>query len=144
MKKSLLNNDVFYTIVWTRIYQYDKYRIGGIPELPGIICLLQKIPNGSPKYLIFYSCWRDGLRNGIKNFLNPSLTRFPEIIKNIDEKTLLYKYTIIDSKSQDLKDVMFWLIKEYQPVFNSLVDFEDSKRYKNIYLKEMIIMDTEH
>ena len=36
-----------------------------------------------------------------------------------------------------MQDVMFWLIRTYKPEFNALEGFGDSKRYRNISIREM-------
>ncbi len=142
MEKNVIGEDVFFQIAWSPTNQFDKYRALGIPEMSGLICMLNKIENkADPEYLIFYSCWRDGLRKGLKDITDPDRKRFPDIIKCIEEDALLYKYTVIDSKIGDMNDIMYWLIREYAPILNNTVDFCDSKRYKHIYLKEFVMDD---
>ncbi|MDY6967106.1 MAG: hypothetical protein SVR08_00420 [Spirochaetota bacterium] len=143
MKKSILKDDVFYTVVWSPLIPYDKYRAGGIPEMPGLICLLQKNPHQNFEYLLFYSCWRDGLRMGLKNLLDPNYSIIPELIKTVIENKIVYKYSTIDSSPLDMKDIMYWMIKEYQPIYNNVMDYEDTKRYKNIYVREMLMEDND-
>jgi len=139
MKKEVQNDNVLYTIIWSKIYPYDKYRASMIlPEMPGLICLIGKAINMEPKCLLFYSCWRDGLRNGLRFFLNPLYTRLPEILKQIDVKNLYFKYSVIDTNFKDLKDIMYWLILQYEPSFNSIDLFDDSKRYAYINVREMV------
>ncbi|RPI95547.1 MAG: hypothetical protein EHM32_05550 [Spirochaetales bacterium] len=138
MKKSIVNEDVFYTIAWSRLIAYEKHSASRIlPEMPGILCLLEAVPRGAMRYLIFYGCWRDGLRMALKNFLDPDFTKFPDINAQLRGRTMQYKYTVVDSSMLDMQDVMFWLIRTYEPEFNALGGFEDSKRYKNISIREM-------
>ena len=142
MKKIIIDKDVFYSIEWSKIYEYDKYRARGIPELPGIICLLYKTPGDSVMPLLFYGCWRDGLRVGLRNTMDLSLSSIPEITKQIDKiKKIAFKYAIVDTTSKDMKDILYWLIKEYHPKYNNFEDFADSKRYKDVYLKETFPRD---
>ncbi len=138
MKKSVVNDDVFYTIAWSRLIAYEKHSASRIlPEMPGILCLLETAPRGGMRYLIFYGCWRDGLRMALKNFLDPDFTKFPDINASLRGRNMQYKYTVVDSSMQDMQDVMFWLIRTYEPEFNALEGFDDSKRYKNISIREM-------
>lgn len=138
MKKAVVNDDVFYTIAWSRLIEYDKHSASRIlPEMPGILCLMERLAGGAMEYLIFYSCWRDGLRMALKNFLDPDFSKFPEINASIKRRGLFYKYTVIDTNIQDMQDVMFWLIRTYKPEFNALEGFGDSKRYRNISIREM-------
>jgi hypothetical protein len=142
MKKSELNRDVFYTIVWSRLHNYDKYSAGRIlPELPGILCLMEKSRTGGPKPLLFYGCWREGLRLALKNLMDPDFTRYTAVMRELQARKVQYKYTVVDSSLADMQDVMFWLIREYTPALNSLGEFNDSQRYENIYVKEMIMRE---
>ena len=111
--------------------------------MPGLICLLQKNPHQNFEYLLFYSCWRDGLRMGLKNLLDPNYSIIPELIKTVIENKIVYKYSTIDSSPLDMKDIMYWMIKEYQPIYNNVMDYEDTKRYKNIYVREMLMEDND-
>ncbi len=136
MEKSVIDNEVLYHIAWSPIRQFDKYTAGGIPEMPGIICLFHKRSDTDFEYLLFYSCWRNGLRIGLKDITDPDLKKFPQILPYVEMKNLYYRYTVIDSGLKDMNDVLYWLIKEYQPEFNNTIDFEDSGRYKDIFMKE--------
>jgi len=138
MKKTVVNDDVFYTIAWSRLIEYDKHSASRIlPEMPGILCLLERLPRGAMKYLIFYGCWRDGLRMALKNFLDPDFTKFPAINAGLKGRSMFYRYTVVDTSMQDMQDIMFWLIRTYTPEFNAVEGFEDSRRYKNISIREM-------
>ncbi len=144
MKKSIHNKDVFYTIVWSRTFEYDKYSATRIlPELSGVLCFMEKVRSGDPKILMFYGCWRDGLRVGLKNLMDPDFTRYTDIMKELHSRQVLYKYTVADTSLADMQDIMFWLIREYDPLLNSARDFTDSKRYEGIYVKEMLMRDDE-
>ncbi len=141
MEKSIIDDEVYYHIVWSQTRFFDKYQARGIPEMPGIVCLLYQKSSTDFDYLLFFSCWRNGLRIGLREITDSSLTKFPKIIQYIETKNLLYKYSVVDTGLLDMNDIMYWLIKEYQPEFNNTVDFEDSGRYKNIFLKESIMRD---
>ncbi len=144
MEKNVVGENAYYQIAWSSTYSFDKYRVLGIPEMPGLICLQKKVINKiKPDYLIYFSCWRNGLRKGLNDITNTERNRFPEITKAIEEDTLLYKYTVIDTNISDMNDIMYWLIKEYQPILNNSVDFSDSARYRNIYLKEIYMKENE-
>ena len=143
MIKNIRNKDVYYQIAWSKIYKYDKYEVIKIlPELAGIICLGNKIQNNF-EYLLFYACWRDGCRVSMKKLVDHRITVNPEITSQVDTEELFYKYTIIDTNPKDIKDIMYWLIKTYEPSMNNSKSFTDSKRYENIYVKEKIMRDNE-
>lgn len=136
MKKEIINNNVYYTVEWSPWYYYDRHFVMGIPSMAGIICLIEKVPEKLPECLIFYSCWRNGLRIGLRNLMDPTMTKFPDIArKNPD--TIIFKFAIVDSGLLDMQDIMYWLIKEYNPIYNNNDVFEDSKRFKEIYINQI-------
>ena len=76
--------------------------------------------------------------------MSPIIQKSRNIAQQFDNRKLLYKYTIVDSSLQDMQDVMYWLIQNYNPEFNQILDFGDSKRYQNIYVKEMTMRDDQY
>lgn len=135
MIKNINGQDAFYDIAWSRTFKYDRYEAATVlPELSGILCLACKIQSQFD-ILIFYACWRDGCRVALKKLMDPLITPYPEILDNLNTDELYYKYTIVDTSSRDMQDLMFWLIKSYEPPLN-IKTFKDSERYKNIYVKE--------
>ncbi len=49
---------------------------------------------------------------------------------------LHFRFAVIDTSPLDIQDIMYWMIKEYRPVYNDITSFSDSKRYMNIFVKE--------
>ncbi len=138
MKKSERGREVFYTIAWSKFYRYDKWdAMKVLPELAGILMLAQEAPQGDPECLLVFGCWREGLRIGLKNLMDPLMPKHDHVRANLQGRRLLYKYTVVDSSPADMQDVMYWLIKNYVPELNSITHFTDSKRYMNIYVREM-------
>jgi hypothetical protein len=135
MEKKIFEDDVFYSINWSRPNLCTRHTIMGIPTLAGIVCLFQK-RHDIIDYLLFYAAWKSGVRNGARDLLDPNFTQFRELITLSDNKDLLFKYTVVDSNPKDMQDIMYWLIKEYSPKLNNINDFADSERYKDIYLLE--------
>jgi hypothetical protein len=139
MKKRIHNDEAFYDIVWSQYHKYDKYTANKIlPELAGIVSLHKPVKD-SYSDLIFYGCWRDGCRIGLKKFIDPENSDYRHIVTNFDMNSLYYRYTIIDTSPADLKDILYWLIGSYDPVYNNKEAFADSKRYKNINVRESIM-----
>jgi hypothetical protein len=138
MKKTIIGNDIYFTLAWSPIYPYDRFEAMRVmPELGGIICLLYR-NQSKIDYLIFYSCHRDGCRVGFKKFMDPSSTQYREIIQELDLSRIYYKYTVIDEGNvMDMQDVMYWLIRTYTPRYNE-AGFRDSQRFDNIYIIEVI------
>jgi hypothetical protein len=136
MKKKLNENDVYYSINWSRLFDYDKYTARRVlPELSGILWIQNKIGKKMETSL-FYACWRDGLRVGLSKLMDDLVQKHNDLREKLIEYDMFYKYCVIDTHPQDIQDVMFWLIKEYKPKLNDNKDFEDSKRYMNIFVKE--------
>ena len=132
MNKKVLEKNVYYVLKWTKSAKYDKYSSIGIPDIGGILCIQEKIQN-QVRDLIYIGCYRNGLRSELKRFFDPHFTKIPNSIDDLKEKNLYFKYAIFDGKLEDIQDVLFWLIKSYNPQFNDLSKFKDSQRYINIF-----------
>jgi len=137
MKKNTREKDVYYSINWSRLFEYDKYEARRVlPELPGIIWIQNKIGR-SMETSLFYACWRDGLRVGLAKLMDDLVLKHNDLREKLMQYDMFFKYCVIDTNPQDLQDIMFWLIKEYKPTLNDSKHFEDSKRYVNIFVKEI-------
>ncbi|MCL1865292.1 MAG: hypothetical protein FWF73_05715 [Spirochaetes bacterium] len=137
MKKDTREKNVYYSINWSRLFAYDKYEARRVlPELPGIIWIQNKIERRMETSL-FYACWRDGLRVGFSKLMDDLILKHNDIREKLIQYDMFYKYCVIDTNPKDIRDVMFWLIKEYKPILNDNKDFQDSKRYMNIFVKEI-------
>lgn len=137
MEVKILNkNEVCYDISWSKLFEYDRISATRIlPELSGIICIYHKI-KGRYQPIMFFACWRDGCRVGLKKLLDEFLSKHQDLRNIILQDDVYYKYAVVDTKPKDMKDVMFWLIQEYKPALNDYRNYTDSKRYRNIYVKE--------
>jgi len=138
MKKDVRGDDAYYSISWSRLFEYDRFTARRVmPELPGIVWLLHPVKK-EMESLLFYACWRDGLRVGLRkllddSFLNTGKDHLREILLTHE---LHYRFAVIDTSPLDIQDLMFWMIKEYKPLYNDEHKFTDSKRYMNIFVKE--------
>jgi hypothetical protein len=137
MNKKIIDQDVFYTLAWSPIYEYDKYNAMRIlPELSGILNLCYQ--RGSEfKNILYFACWRDGCRVGLKKLLDSSITAHRELTDQIDVEKLYYRYTVVDTNPKDMQDILFWLIQTHNSELNALNSLKDSQRYRNIAVKEM-------
>jgi hypothetical protein len=140
MEKNINKDDVYYKIEWSQGQLFDRHTVSGIPILPGIACLYQE-KGGLIDYLLFYSCWKNGIRIGLRNILDPDFSEFSELIELSKEKELFFRYAVVDTHFLDVQDILYWLIREYDPLYNNISNFTDSKRYKDIYLKETWIIE---
>jgi hypothetical protein len=137
MKKAIRDKNVYYSIDWSRLFVYDKYEARRVlPELPGIIWVQNKIERRIETSL-FYACWRDGLRVGFSKLMDDLVLRHNDLREQLIQYDMFYKYCVVDTNPKDLRDIMFWLIKEYKPRLNDIKEFQDSKRYMNIFVKEV-------
>ncbi len=143
MKKDIRNKEAFYALVWSKLYRFDRYTSKRIlPELSGIIALMKK-EKDREEYLMFYACWRDGMRVALQKLMDPLIDKHTEIRKQLDPDNLYYKYTPVETSIKDLQDIMFWLIKTYKPQFNDAASFKDSERYMNISVTERTLREGE-
>ena len=137
MKKDIRDRDAYYSIEWSRLFEYDKYEARRVlPELPGIIWIQNRI-NKRIETTLFYACWRDGLRVGLAKLMDDLVLQHNDLREKLLENDLFFQYCIIDTNPLDIQDVMFWLIKEHKPSLNDNKGFNDSKRYMNIFVKEI-------
>lgn len=137
MKKKTSGENIYYTIGWSPLYEYDRYQAKRIlPELSGIL-RLSRIIKGEDTPLLYLACWRDGLRVALQRFLDPSRSSYPALLHRLGNEPILYSYTVIDTSPADMRDILFWLLREYRPELNNHDSYEDSKRYRNILVREV-------
>ncbi len=136
-KQIFRENDVYYKIEWSRMFKYDRITAARIlPELSGILCIMHREGrNFFP--ILFFACWRDGCRLGMKKLLDELACKHPQLREEIIKEDVYYRYTIVDTRAKDMNDILFWLMQEYKPELNDYKNYEDSQRYKNIHIKEI-------
>jgi hypothetical protein len=140
MEKMVLDNDAYYKIWWSQVEKYDRHILTRLmPELPGIIAIFG-LEDGEYFPVLFLASWRDGVRDGIKNFMDPFFSRYRALRESVEKKKYLTEagvsHTLIESSPADLQDILYRLIQTYRPLNNSL-SFPCSGRYKNIYVEEL-------
>lgn len=135
MEKLVTKDNAYYKIVWSPFGKYDRHLLSRLmPVTPGIVGLFYQSSNRYTPVL-FIECWRDGLRDGIKNFMDPVFLKFKELRKQVDLEQVHISYTVIESSPKDMADILYFLIKSYKPKLNSQ-EFKHSGRYKNVYVSE--------
>ena len=136
MKKTIGDNSVHYQIEWSEHFEYERITAGRIlPDMPGILSLSEK--KGNEFYtLLCLACWREGLRSSLKNYMDELLTKYPNTAAELRERGFHYKYTVIDTTPSDMQDVLYWLIRTYEPVYNNCTGYQDSNRYLDISVQE--------
>lgn len=136
MKKNIRDNDVYYYIEWSRLFEYDRHSVTRlIPELPGIVWMQHRV-NRKMVNMLMLACWRDGCRVGIKKLMDEFSTTRVSLREKLSQREVYFRYAIVDTSRSDIRDIMYWLIKEYNPELNDLASFTDSKRYIDIFVKE--------
>ena len=136
MKKVAADNSVVYNVEWSKPFEYDRFSASRVlPEMPGILFFSEKRGNDYHPLLIFAS-WREGLRGGIRNLFDEMFSAMPKTAAELRKKKLFYRYAVVDSSPLDMKDILFWLIRTYEPEFNSSREFTDSHRYEQIAVNE--------
>ena len=136
MRKTIRNKEAFYELVWSKLFRFDKYSASRIlTEQSGVIAFMRK-NKGKDEYLLFYACWREGMRVALKKLMDPLVNRHEEIRTQLDPDNLYYKYTTVETSANDLLDIIYWLVKTYQPELNDSSQVKDSGRYMNISIKE--------
>lgn len=137
MKKNIIASNVFFSIEWSRFFEYDRVSAGRIlPDMPGILHFAEQI-GGVQKNILLFASWREGLRAGMKNIFDTDFCKMPEIRDDLlDREDLLFRYTVIDTSPQDMQDIFFWLLKAYAPLHNNSASYEDSKRFTEISVNE--------
>ena len=136
MKKTEHEDIVYYTITWSDHYLYERIATGRVlPDMSGIVAFREKTSQGFSD-LLMIACWREGMRSSVKSLFDPLLSWLPDTVKKISERELWYRYAVVDSTASDMRDVMFYLLKGYQPEFNNVSEYTDSKRYKEISVNE--------
>jgi len=132
MKKNVRDNDVYYYVEWSRLFEYDRHSVTRlIPELPGIVLMQHRAKKKMLNMLVFACC-----RVGIKKLMDEYTRTHVSIRERLCESEVYFRYAIVDTSQKDIKDIMYWMIKEYKPELNDLTTFTDSKRYMNIFVKE--------
>lgn len=142
MKKRITGDDAIYSIMWSKFYPNDKYTIiHSLPDLAGIVAIVEKHGPKEPVYLLLYGCWRAGIRSGIRAFLDPEKTRYKDLCNKILAHDFIFKYTVIDSSSADMLDVLYALAQVYAPAYNNYREMSHSGRYRKVYVTENNMRD---
>ncbi len=133
--KKLLNNEAYYTLIWSPLTQADKYKINrAVPAVSGIFELYRM---DDEKHLNLLTCthaWYGGLRSNIREAIDPMTKTDPDLRQLLEdeEENLYFRYSQSDS-FKDMLDVVWFLHSTYFP---DDIRVDHSERYKNFFLKE--------
>ena len=135
-----MNNEAYYRIWWSPIKRYDRHVFSRLmPEIPGITGFFTE-ENNERSPILFLGCWQDGLRNLIKNFMDPLSIRYKELREDIEKQVEMEEvhvtYAVIETSPKDIQDILHYLIRTHHPSNNSR-SYPSSGRYKNVYVEEL-------
>jgi hypothetical protein len=136
MKKSIVNDSVYFEIEWSKPFLYDRITAGRVlPDMPGILFFSEQ-RGGDYLPLLLFAAWREGVRGGMRNLMDDMFSAMPHTSEELKKRNLYYRYAVVDTSAHDMKDILFWLVRTYEPEFNSIRGFSDSQRFVNIAVDE--------
>ncbi len=133
--KEVINNEAYYTLVWTPLKPADKYKIvREVPAVSGIFELYRMDEEKHLNLLTATHAWYGGLRSNIREAIDPSNKTDPELKKLLEdeEENLYFRYSCCDS-FKDMLDVIWFLHSSY---FDEDIRVEHSNRYEEFFLDE--------
>jgi hypothetical protein len=139
LNKKILGKKAYFAIGWSEKHRYNRILASRVlPELPGIIIFFM-VKNSRVKPFFSFATWRDGLREGVRNLFDSHFSKFKTMLEYVDDPHMYYSFTVVDSNKRDLRDIFYWVIKNYRPELNSLESFTHTGRYDEIIVYESTI-----
>ena len=133
-EKRTRDDSVYYTVNWSSLRKADKYEIHkAVPAMAGVFELYFLDANKALNLFYLGRAWYGGLRGSIREKTDPELERDPNRRKILNDRTCLYRYSIIQYR-MDIIDVCYFLSQTYYPEKS---DVEHSGRYHYIYVNEV-------
>ena len=126
------NDQVYYTVCWSRLKKVDKYDIiRTVPAMAGIFELYYKDRQKKLILLYFAWVWYGGLRHTIRAITDPELSlTAPKRRRILEEQECYYRYSLVASQ-EDMEDIHHFYasqrLREAPP---------SSQRFVEIFLKE--------
>ena len=133
-KKKVKDEEVFYTVKWSPLTKVDKFEI--IKKVPSVAGIYELFYENEKKNIIpFFMAWvwYGGLRISLRETTDPILVEDPKRKEVLENKTCLYRYSILSSV-EDMQDIFHYLALQRVPP--SRVP-EHSGRYLEIYVEEL-------
>jgi hypothetical protein len=134
VKRVEKNKDVYYTVNWSKLKKTDKFDIiKTVPAFAGIYEIYHMDKYKKLNLLSASSCWHTGLRETLREKVDPLLEEDPKKKYILTSHTCYYRYSIVESYN-DILDIMFFIEKRLYPNVQGL---KSSERYDSIYIKEI-------
>ena len=131
--KRARGDSVYYTVYWSSLRKADKHDIHRtVPSMSGIYELYYLDTKRALNLFYLAMAWYGGLRGSIREKTDVEIERDPGRCRILNERTCMYRYSIIQS-FKDLSDVFYFFSRTYYP---DKLDVEHSDRYDYIYVKE--------
>ena len=126
--------EVLYTLNWSKLLDCDKYIINAkVPSMPGIFELLRDMGAGVIEPYYFSLSWYGGLRNNIRQKIDPELEKKLKHREILENETCYCRYIVAESY-KDMLDIVYYFAEKHFP--HQLAKYGNSQRYTEIYIKE--------
>ncbi|WP_037571719.1 hypothetical protein [Spirochaeta cellobiosiphila] len=135
ISKFIQKSDAYYELHWTALEEADKYKINAqVPAMSGIYELYYKDDEGKLQLLDVDMAYYGGLRNRIREIIDPEL----EIVdierrKILSDYPLYFRFSLCDYLD-DMKDTLSVYLEIRFPDWEGE---EASGRYPNVFVKEI-------
>jgi hypothetical protein len=128
------DEDVYYTIIWSRLKKAEKYGIiSAVPSQAGIFELYSMDKKGKLNLFYFGKSWYGGLRNELRARSDPELEKDAKRREVLDKFDCYFRYSLLES-SDDMSDILFFFAQTYFPGTRT---YKPSGRYRDIFVKEI-------
>ncbi len=134
INKQINNNDVYFTVNWSRLHVAERFEIiKTVPSMAGLFELYYM--DEKKKLNLFYvgRAWIEGVRNKLRKMVDPTMKHSHDWNEVLNSKKCYYRYALTDSY-KDLLDVFYFFSNTYFPGESTA---EHSGRFDLIYLKEV-------
>jgi hypothetical protein len=132
--KMVEDDEVYYTVSWSRITKADKYRINGtVPAYSGIYEIYYMDEKKKLNYLSVAKTWYGGLRYALRTKTDPEMENDPRRKEVLDLYDCYYRYSAVSS-NQDMDDLLFFFEQVHFP---GRTGQPHSGRYQRIHVREL-------
>ncbi|HUX52145.1 MAG TPA: hypothetical protein VMW73_15230 [Spirochaetia bacterium] len=143
--KRIKDDDAFFTVQWSTLKRAEKFEIlASVPSVSGIVELYFEDSNHTLNYIDMYRAWYGGLRNVLRELVDPTIAREAGLRELAKRRVLVYRYSMSNSHA-DISDVLYFFanVRKRQPVQTGAPGVprdssptEPSGRFRYIYVNE--------
>lgn len=134
LEKKVYNNQAYYTVNWSPLIKADTWEVSRkIPSMAGIYELFYMDEYNKLVLLDIDKVWYGGLRNRLRESIDPELE-----IKDMERKKILEDHELhcrycLSNSIPDMSDVLYVYIESCYPEWE---EEEPSGRYKKVFINE--------